>query len=95
MSCETFTSPDGTTTGFMCNRGGKTLRCANCKRRACRLCDWKLKGPKAGKTCDRPLCATCSVTPIMADGTKVKDKDLCPAHARAWEAMKAGRDDDT
>lgn len=93
MGCETFISEDGTIVGIVCNRGGKTRRCVNCnQRKAGRLCDWKLKGKKAGKTCDRPLCATCSVTPVLPDGSKAKDKDLCPAHARLWEEMKARRD---
>jgi hypothetical protein len=89
MGCEVFTSPDGKVVGIMCSRGGKTQQCAECKKRkAGRLCDWKLKGDKAGKTCDRPLCATCSVTPILQDGSKAKDKDLCPVHSRLWERMK-------
>ncbi len=42
------------------------------------LCDWKLTGPKEGKTCDAFVCRDCArnVGP---------DKDLCPAHGRLWD----------
>jgi hypothetical protein len=45
-------------------------------------CDWKLTGRKKAKTCDRWLCAGCA--------TSVgENKDLCPPHARAWDAHPA------
>jgi hypothetical protein len=58
------------------------------RRRACKfcgdlvddvvLCDWKLTGTKAGKTCSAPCCRRCAAS-VGAD------KDLCPPHKRAWD----------
>ena len=42
------------------------------------LCDWKLTGTKAGRTCDARMCRRCAA----AVG---EDKDLCPPHKRAWD----------
>lgn len=71
-------SSAGPIVGIVCTRG-RGKRCVNCGAATDRVCDWKLTGPKAGKTCDRPVCAKCSTRPAA-------DKDLCPAHARAWAA---------
>lgn len=81
MPCHPFRSDDGKVSGFVCTRGASS-RCASCGRAASKLCDWKLAGEKAGKTCDRPLCANCARSPAPG-------KDLCPAHWRAWERMEA------
>lgn len=66
--------------------GGFAIVCGPDRRRKCRacgakadpiiLCDWKLTGAKAGKTCDAPSCRSCATS--VGD-----DKDLCPPHARA------------
>lgn len=80
MPCEPIRAQlqDGTPiVGVVCTRGVRAKRCVNCGKAADRLCDWKLTGPKAGKTCDRPVCRSCTTRPAP-------DKDLCPAHARAW-----------
>jgi hypothetical protein len=80
--------------GFVCSRGQRRKVCSECKARpATLLCDYPLKGRKAGKTCDRALCRRCAVQvqgipeqlgfaleAIVADTV-----DLCPAHARAAE----------
>lgn len=71
---------------IVCTRGGK--RCG-CGRPAIGLCDWKLHGPKKGKTCSAPVCASCTTKPTrLVDGREVTppDRDLCPPHARAWRA---------
>jgi len=64
---------------IVCTRGSVSQkvnsRCA-CGRVANLLCDYPLKGPKAGKTCDRPLCMLCAIRVSVG-------KDYCPAHARA------------
>ncbi len=65
-----------------CTRGEQRARCKVCRGSAGLLCDWKLKGPKAGKTCDAPLCERCAQSPAP-------DKHLCPAHWRVWEAHPA------
>jgi hypothetical protein len=46
------------------------------------LCDWKLTGPKEGKTCSAVSCARCSTNVGV-------DKDLCPPHARLWDKHPA------
>ena len=53
-----------------------------CGQPAVRLCDWKLAYKK---TCDAPLCATCTYEP--ADG-----KDLCPRHRQKWLEFKSIRE---
>lgn len=65
--------------GFVCSRGRQRRQaCAACGSNATLLCDWKLTGEKAGKTCDAPMCRRCArlVGP---------DKHLCPPHARLWD----------
>lgn len=78
MPCTPFKLADGTT-GIVCSRT-KPKRC-KCGAPATRLCDWKVPGKKSG-TCDAPLCANCATSPAPG-------KDLCAAHARDWEAVKA------
>jgi len=73
MPCIPFRSADGTISGFACTRGPRK-RC-KCGRPATRLCDWQLSGPKAGKTCDAPLCDRCAAR--VGPG-----RDYCQAHAR-------------
>lgn len=82
MTCERVTMP----------RGGSTIICGLPCRKRCRCgkpatlaCDWKTPTAKRpGKTCDAPICASCTTSPAP-------DKDLCPAHAEAWERRKAGK----
>ena len=81
MGCTPFSFPGGG--GYVCSRGPKrTTVCKFCNepiRGAVLLCDWKLTGTKAGKTCDAPMCRRCAA----AVGA---DKDLCPPHKRVWDA---------
>ena len=79
MPCTPFSFPGGS--GFVCSRGSRRQHCRFCVALTGNvfLCDWKLTGEKAGKTCDAPMCARCA--------TEVaKDKHLCPPHKRAWDA---------
>lgn len=63
---------NGEVIGIACSR--ESVKRCKCGRRADLLCDYALRGKKAGKTCDVPLCARCT--------TRVgHDKDYCPAHA--------------
>ena len=62
--------------GIVCTRE-RRRRCTECGGRCEVLCDWKLRGKKAGRTCNRGLCLRCAANPAP-------DKHLCPAHARAW-----------
>lgn len=79
MGCTRTPIPGGVV--FSCTRGfDDRVECKFCKTRVREfvLCDWKLKGEKAGQTCDAVMCRRCA--------TKVgEDKDLCPPHARVWD----------
>lgn len=73
MPCQPISGPGGMT-GFICSRGPRAKPCCICGKPSSRLCDFPLRGAKAGRTCDRPLCAGCAVH-------VGPDRDLCPAHA--------------
>lgn len=77
MPCETVDLGNGIR-GIVCSRG-RRKRCSECGRLgAGYLCDWKLRGKKKGKTCDRPLCDRCA--------TEVApDRHLCRAHNERWK----------
>jgi hypothetical protein len=64
----------GDTVAFVCGPRQRSKPCVGCGKPHTKLCDFPLMGPKAGKTCDRPLCDRCAVS----DG----DIDYCPTHAR-------------
>ncbi len=78
MTCDRITLPGGARAIVCSSR--RRQRCG-CGRRATRLCDWKI--PK-GRTCDAPLCPTCSYQPTP-------EKDLCFAHATAFAAWREKR----
>lgn len=80
MPCYPVKIPGGY--GIVCTGRKRPKYCVACGARARRLCDWKLAGKKRGKTCSRPICSRCSVQPAPG-------KDLCPAHAKAWETHPA------
>lgn len=70
--------------GYACSRGrgGRRAMCSVCKQReAAKLCDFPLRGRRAGKTCDAKLCDGCAVQqPVTSiDGDTV---DFCPPHDR-------------
>lgn len=64
---------------IICGPRPRRSRCSACGQLSeTLLCDWKLHGVKAGKTCDAKVCRSC--------GREVgPDKHLCPPHARAWD----------
>jgi hypothetical protein len=66
--------------GFVCTRAAPRVRCSACGDLVADhiLCDWRLAGAKAGKTCDRKCCRRCA-------RHVGEDKDLCPAHAALWD----------
>jgi len=73
MPCKVIAAGDGGVI-IACSRGQQRQRCA-CGRPADRLCDYPLRGAKAGQTCSRPICSRCA--------TRVgPNRDYCPAHAR-------------
>ena len=64
---------------IVCGSRPRAPRCRSCKQRlGTRLCDWKIG---RGKTCDVPLCDSCTKAPAP-------DKDLCPKHAAEWLARR-------
>lgn len=78
MGCDPFKFKlaDGTeVTGIACSRGRQSKPCTECGGRSTKLCDFPLRGPKAGKTCDAALCGRCAVK-------RGADVDYCPPHAR-------------
>lgn len=80
MPCRPFSH--GGMTGFVCGPAPRTPKCkCGSGRAACLLCDWKMG---EGKTCDAKLCSRCTTQPAT-------DKDLCPAHAKAWSEMQKAR----
>jgi hypothetical protein len=80
VTCEVVRTPNGGTAIVCYSR--RTRRCA-CDAKAPLLCDWKTPARKSG-TCDRPICGRCATSPAAG-------KDLCPEHARQWEAWQAAR----
>ena len=74
MPCTTIPTDQGYT--IICRRSTPSPRCVVCGTwRQITLCDFPLTGPKAGQTCDRPVCAT--------HATHAEpDTDYCPSHAR-------------
>lgn len=60
MTCHSFRSKDGTLSGFVCTRERRP-RCA-CGAPGTKLCDFPLRGAKAGQTCDKVLCDKCATT---------------------------------
>lgn len=80
MRCEPVRFPDGSS-AIVCS-SGRRQRCS-CGRLAVLLCDWRVPERRSG-TCDAPICRTCAISPA-------RGKDLCPEHARAFEAWKAAR----
>lgn len=64
---------------FVCTRGASTRArdCAFCgtSTRDYKLCDFPLRGKRAGATCSKPMCTKCS-TSIG------ENRDLCPPHMR-------------
>ncbi len=74
MPCRATSLPGG---GYaiVCTRGKRPIMCSICGRPGNKLCDFPLTGEKAGKTCDRPLCAKCAVH-------VEPNTDFCRTHAQ-------------
>lgn len=87
MTCQVVSVP-GAGTAIVCGTRARK-RCIQCDRVGTLLCDWKMPSRKSG-TCDAPICHRCSTSPSMHGRTDF-DKDLCPRHAREFEAWKAKR----
>ena len=59
MGCDLYYR-DGKLAMVVCSRSSPRKRCAQCGAPATKLCDFPLAGAKAGRTCDKPLCAKCA-----------------------------------
>lgn len=79
MACEVIRGPDGKLVAVLCGVRRSRHKCRSCGQTSMYQCDWKLSGPKKGKTCDAHICGSCAreVGP---------DKHLCPPHQRVWDA---------
>lgn len=78
MACQRVTLPGGGS-AIVCGMRSRQ-RCA-CGRAATLACDWKTPTRRSG-TCDAAICTRCTTSPAP-------EKDLCPTHAKAFEAWKA------
>ena len=67
---------------IVCSRGQNAKPCKYCGAPHTKLCDFPLTGPKAGKTCDIPMCGKCATHVSL-------DTDYCRPHA-AIMAQKTG-----
>jgi len=64
---------------IVCTRGERAKPCSvsGCGRPSVALCDYPLSGRKAGKTCDRALCAAHR---HQQNRTGADTVDYCPTH---------------
>jgi len=84
VTCERFDLGGGAF-AIVCSRGKRTTAppCSACKTRpSTRLCDFELRGKRAGKTCSAKLCDRCSV--------QRGELDLCPPHAKVRDQLALG-----
>jgi hypothetical protein len=65
-----------TITAIVCSRRPGRQKCKYCGYPSQRLCDYPLSGPKAGATCDVPMCGRCTFRPAG------EEKDYCRPHRR-------------
>jgi hypothetical protein len=81
MPCTSYKTKEGGVV-IACTRGRRTgQRCEVCGAHSVdKLCDYPLRGSKAGKTCDKKLCRHCAVS-------VGSNKDYCPAHHRHAKKM--------
>lgn len=81
MTCESIHLGNGVS--FIgCGPKKKPKPCETCGEASSKLCDYKLTGKRAGKTCGAAICARCAVS-------IGPDEDLCPTHDRFVKAIKA------
>lgn len=76
MTCK-YVAMHGGGVAIVCSRGGRRpKRCVSCGHPSQRECDFILARSPRLKTCDAPLCLSCT-TALPGD------KDACPKHKRA------------
>ena len=81
MPCE-HRNLGGGSFAIICTRGNRQKPCQYCGHPSSKLCDFKLAGAKAGRTCDVPMCEKCAmhIPP---------DTDFCKSHAAIMKAREA------
>ena len=88
MPCDTYRLGDNGV-AIICSRGrsrAKPCSVTGCPRKATKLCDFKLRGAKEGKTCDRDLCDVHAISQgrqqleLVPGMSKEDSIDYCPAH---------------
>jgi hypothetical protein len=85
MPCDRYDLGNGGV-AIVCSRGRREpCSVAGCRATSVALCDYPLQGKKAGKTCDRRLCAAHRVS-------KGKDRDYCPTH-EALDVLEKRREE--
>jgi len=84
LTCKQINLGNGAT-AIVCSRGARRERCrCGSGLPVSRLCDFELRGRKAGQTCSAKLCDRCS---SRAPATEL---DYCQAHARLLEHRAEG-----
>lgn len=79
MACEFRRTDHGAV--IVCGTRRKAPPCKMCGKPSTKLCDFPLRGPKAGQTCSIPICDGCA-TP-QGEGI-----DYCPVHQRLIEKQR-------
>lgn len=91
MPCKTIVNQPGSY-AVACSRRTHGTRCSvhGCSGYESKRCDYPLSGSKAGKTCDRPLCAfhaqvwpwNAPIRPRLSDERRKWGEygDACPTH---------------
>lgn len=78
MKCDVLDLGGGAT-AIVCSRGHRRPKpCVQCGKPSTKLCDFPLKGKKAGATCSRPICDACARNMGASDKDTI---DYCPTHA--------------
>jgi hypothetical protein len=78
VSCKEINLGNGAT-AWICTRGPREYCKCGSGLPVSRLCDFELRGRKAGSTCSWKMCERCTTRP---EGT---ESDYCQAHARLVE----------
>lgn len=79
MPCHHVKLPGGVTAIVCGSRRLSGKPCVGCGRPSTKLCDYPMRGVKAGQTCSRPVCDKCAVH-------QDPDVDFCPTHGRMLTA---------
>ena len=85
MSRTTITSSSGRIIGFVSRKGERTKRKCDCGAPAEVMCDFPLRGAKAGQTCGALLCADCAWRVHLTAQGPIH---YCAMHRMVYEASR-------